>query len=118
METSVHRFRKKRVGQESVRKQANSARRVPPRTTFSRPFVDIVVRLGVFRTFRRRVATQRRERFSDHAHSFDEDRYVFYTWRELETPDVFAGVKLSIGKDAVDKELNARRRRKKAQAKR
>jgi hypothetical protein len=46
-----------------------------------------------------------------------EDRYVF-TWRELETPDVFAGVKLLIGKDTVDKELKARRRRKTAQAKR
>ena len=49
---------------------------------------------------------------------FDADRYVFYTWRELETPDVFAGVKLLIGKDAVDKELKVRRRQKTAQSKR
>lgn len=44
---------------------------------------------------------------------FDESRYLFFTWKELEHPDVFARVNHVMGNIAVEGELRLRRRGKK-----
>lgn len=43
---------------------------------------------------------------------FDESRYMFFPWRELEHPDIFARINCIIGSQAVEAEKKIRRRRR------